>query len=462
MRYRQLTFDDTVTFLFFSAVFAAACLVPLQSDTWWHLRAGQEMWSRHFVMLTDEFSFTARGQYWPNHEWLGDVLLFAGYRVGGLPGVTVLAAFCLTTATALSWKLMAASARLNILLMAVAIPSLVFVWTVRPLVFSMLLVMIVLQLGLKSIYWPMPFLFVLWANLHGGVALGLVVLGALAVADAYLGGLSTVWKWGLRFASAFIGTLLTPLGVRLWTTIPNSIHKSVANGIQEWKPAVFGWRDAPFWALAAVLVILTATRFRKPVTRDRAGVTFVALALLPLAVRYSRNITPFVLAALPAISHNLSAIGWDLPRQPERREHYRANFVLVSIAAIACVLVVAFAWRQPLPRLQWRPVSPAVIAAVESCPGSMYNRFDDGGYLIWFAPRVPVFVDNRQDPFPLEFLQEHLHSEGSGQFEPVFQRYAITCAFLPHVSPTAHRLREARWPVDAEDDRWVVFHRPRK
>jgi hypothetical protein len=456
----RLTFDHTVTFLFFTALVAAACLVPLQSDTWWHLRAGQEMWSRHFVMLADEFSFTANGQYWPNHEWLGDVLLFAAYWAGGLPGVTLLAAACLTTATALSWKLMPASARLNILLMAVAIPALVFVWTVRPLVFSMLLLMIVLQLGLKSIYWPMPFVFVLWANLHGGVALGLVVLGALALADAYLHGVSTVWKWGVRLASAFVGTLLTPLGVGLWTTIPNSIHKSVANGIQEWRPAMLGWRDAPFWALAVVLVILTAAKFRKPMTRDRAAVTFVALALLPLAVRYRRNITPFVLAALPAISHNLWAIGWDLPRQAERRQHYRANLMLVSIAVVTCVLVVAFSWSKPLPRLQWRPVSPAVIAAVESCPGRIYNRFDDGGYLIWFAPRVPVFVDNRQDPFPLEFLQEHLHSESSGQFEPVFQHYRITCAFLPHVSPTARRLREAGWRTDLEDDRWIVLRRP--
>jgi hypothetical protein len=117
-------------------------------------------------------------------------------------------------------------------------------------------------------------------------------------------------------------------------------------------------------------------------TRDRAALTFVALALLPLAIRYSRNITPFVLVALPAISHNLWAIGWDLRTQPGRREHYHANLVLVSVAAVTCVLVVAFAWSKPLPRLQWRPVSPAVIAAVESCRGPIYNRFDDGGYLI--------------------------------------------------------------------------------
>ena len=64
---------------------AMACLMPMQNDTWWHLRAGQEMWTRGMVMLTDEFSFTAYGAEWPNHGWGSEVIFYALYFVGGLP-----------------------------------------------------------------------------------------------------------------------------------------------------------------------------------------------------------------------------------------------------------------------------------------------------------------------------------------------------------------------------------------
>jgi hypothetical protein len=79
------------------------------------------------------------------------------------------------------------------------------------------------------------------------------------------------------------------------------------------------------------------------------------------------------------------------------------------------------------------------------------------------APRlgsVPVFVDNRQDPYELPFLQEHLPSEQSGAYEPVFAKYSIQCAFLPPQSPTAQRLLSRGWTVTAQDSRWVMLQQP--
>ena len=39
---RNLTFDHLATIVFFILVATIACLMPIQSDTWWQLRAGQE------------------------------------------------------------------------------------------------------------------------------------------------------------------------------------------------------------------------------------------------------------------------------------------------------------------------------------------------------------------------------------------------------------------------------------
>ena len=83
-----MTFDRFATALFFVAVAATACLMPAQSDTWWQLRAGQYMLTTGIVPLRDTFSHSVNGGYWPNHEWLSQVILYGVYRIGGLPGLT--------------------------------------------------------------------------------------------------------------------------------------------------------------------------------------------------------------------------------------------------------------------------------------------------------------------------------------------------------------------------------------
>ena len=65
----RFTFDRLQTTLLFVAIATAACLMPAQHDTWWLLRAGHDMWAAGHVLLTDTFSHTVHGAFWPNHEW---------------------------------------------------------------------------------------------------------------------------------------------------------------------------------------------------------------------------------------------------------------------------------------------------------------------------------------------------------------------------------------------------------
>ena len=450
------TFAHLTTAVFFIAVAASACLMPLQNDTWWHLRAGEEMWSRRAVILVDEFSFTAAGRYWPNHEWLSEVFMYLAFAAGGLRGLTLLAAGCVTLAIALSWRLMRGTSAAKLLLMALGTTSLVLVWAPRPHVFTLVLLMSVLHLALRRLYWPLPLLFAVWANLHGGVALGLVALGGIALSDGYLFGVSRALRLGPWIGLCFVATLLTPLGVDLWRTIPESINKSVANGISEWRPPQVGLRDLGFWLTAALFLAVLARRWKTLTTPETHALPVVAVLLLPLALRYSRNITPFVLVALPALSQ---MIQWpsSLTAQHRGRERRGVNAVLACAFLAAGVTLVLKTWAGPSPRLKWQPVSLPVLEGVRTCDGRLYNRFDDGGYLIWFARHVPVFVDSRQDPYPLEFLQEHLHNEQTGEFKSVFAKYGITCAFLPRLSPTAISLQANGWRVTASDEQWLVL-----
>ena len=77
----------------------------MQADTWWQLRAGRDMWLSQRVLLTDVYSHTAYGSFWPNHEWLAEVIYYAMYRVGGLPMVTLFATALIAGGWAITWRL---------------------------------------------------------------------------------------------------------------------------------------------------------------------------------------------------------------------------------------------------------------------------------------------------------------------------------------------------------------------
>jgi hypothetical protein len=82
--WRAITFDQLAVAALFVVLFARACHAPAQNDTWWHLRAGQDIW-RGLLPTVERWSFTARGHAWPDHEWLSEVLFDAVHRIGGMP-----------------------------------------------------------------------------------------------------------------------------------------------------------------------------------------------------------------------------------------------------------------------------------------------------------------------------------------------------------------------------------------
>jgi hypothetical protein len=163
-----------------------------------------------------------------------------------------------------------------------------------------------------------------------------------------------------------------------------------------------------------------------------------------------------MLVAIPALTCNLA--GW-LARASARRtrENPTLNAWVFVACALVCVTIVAVAWSGPAPRLKWRPLPEAVAAEVQACGDRVYNTYPDGGYLIWFAPRTRVFIDSRQDPYPVPFVQEYIELERTGDYQRVFERYGIRCAMLPDSSATAKRLQADGWRTRVKLQGWVVL-----
>ena len=467
---RGLSFSRLVTGLLFTAIVLTACLMPAQSDTFWHLRAGQDFWRTHRVPLVEAYSHTAAGRFWPNHEWLWQAAAYALYRVGGMPLLAGAAALIVTTAFALAYRLMVGSVLTRFALVVVAVPVSACVWALRPQIASLALLAALVTLLARERWRWVPLLFLLWANVHGAVALGGAVLVAVTALAGWRAraGAPEVPRRALTRAALTPGcaatTLLTPLGPRLWTFVFQSIPRSRQVMINEWMPAYpRGPVEIAFWVLALAFVVLLLRRWRALRTWTDVAVVASALVLLPLAVRAVRNIPPFLLLAIPAASRLLGD-GFHLSRRAappaETPERPILNLALLGFLALFGAATIAFAWAVRLPMLGWDPLSPAAIATVRACPGPLYNRYGDGGFVIWFVPETPVFVDSRQDPYPASFVLETVLNDSHATPDALIARYGIRCVFLPHKSESVPVLERAGWRPRFADERWTVLSQP--
>ena len=182
-------------------------------------------------------------------------------------------------------------------------------WAPRPQVLSLLLLALTMWLVCGRRYFWLPIVFLLWANLHGAVVMGVLVLAAALIATVV--GESASHLPGLAFAVCGLSADDVGDSARLdvldGDTAVSRTH-STARDIQEWSPPRLATLSLiPFWLIAVVLVGLTFARIRR-LSRDveacRRGYLTVcscALGLLPLAFTAARNVPPFLLLAVPAM-----------------------------------------------------------------------------------------------------------------------------------------------------------------
>jgi hypothetical protein len=459
---RGLTFSELWVGLVFVAIAALACLSPAQSDTFWALRAGEDIWRSGKIPLVDTYSYTAAGRHWPNHECLWQALAYALHRLGGFPLLTAAVAAMLTLAYAIAYRLMAGSIRLRLALLAVGLPLGTIGWSLRPQVASLLLLAVLLWLLVRGRYWLIPLLFGLWANVHGGVVLGGLVM-VMATAAALCQDRRRFWRLALATALGGLATLLTPLGLGLWDYVIHRVLLSRHAGISEWAPLRLGTKEGiVFFALALAFSILVVRRWRKVAAWPDRVLAVVALAFLGAAARHVRNVTPFLLVALPAASrlHPAASIR-AIVTEDEGSQPARAYLVMLLAGAILAGGAIVLSWSTPIKRLGWRPISAGVQSVIEACPEPLYNSYELGGVLEWFVRSRRVFIDSRQDPYPPEFVAADRQVEEGGDHRALFDRYGFQCAVLAADAKLASRLRAAGWIPRYQDSQWVVLARAR-
>lgn len=484
-----MNFRRAVPVITFIALFAMAVRVSIDTDTWWHLRAGEWMVANRAIPVRDPFSLTRYDAPWIDHGWMSELAMYFTFRGFGLAGLNVFTAVMVTAAFAFVWRVMEGRLILRAFLLLLAAAVSGVYWSARPQIVSFTLSGLCLLLleraraGHPKGLWFIPPVMALWANVHGGFAIGLILVAFYALGDFIEGTiplilrremLRQVWsrwrrvwlRWLLLILACIAAISLNPYGPSLLTyPFKTTSIQALQNYIQEWQsPDFHQLQVQPFlWMLGLTVLSFIVSRRRVHPTEF---ILFAGLAYMGFAA--GRNIALFGLAVAPVLArHADSAIdvvsegatkGDELPERFTRW----INLSLVVLVAIGALVKIS----APLSTSQIQSVidrqepTGAVAYIQEHGPdGPLFNEYNWGGYILWsLYPVYPSFVDGRTDLFDDEILGEYVRAwRADPGWEQVFTRWGIRLALLEPSSPLVRALKDTGWSTLYQDQQAVIL-----
>lgn len=477
---KWLTIERTTYLITLALLFAIASRVPLDTDTWWHIRSGEHTLSQGMI-YQDPFSHTQDGERWINHSWGAQIVLYGAYQVAGNVGLALYTAILAVAGMAFLLPICAGNIYLRAFLLALSASTASVFWSARPQMFSFFFSAVALYLLFqhrKTPSWRI-LLFVpmmwLWANLHAGYSIGFIFWGAFLVGETLnrmlnMGETRLSWRGIgalLGVGGAALGVLvLTPYGLDTLRVPFETVGMDVLRQyIQEWNSPNFQRRET--WMFILMVVALLWSGWISRLAFDWTHF-FLASGTLFMALLYGRNIAVFAVASVPLLSqfihHALTERGWVLvPRKPTPRSA-RLNAILLGIVFFGvAVYVVGMVWSPTLiekAQRDYLPVEAVAYLRENPAQNNLLNGYNWGGYLMFALPEMPVFIDGRTDLYG-EFVREWLYIINlTGDWRADLDRYGINTVFIERGIALDYALRtETEWEQVYGDDLAVIYAR---
>ena len=492
-----------VVLITFLAVFAMAARISLDSDTWWHLRAGQWIVETRAVPRVDPFSYTRLGESWQYPGWLVQLPLFLIYDLFGPGGLNVWTAAMVTLTFGLIWQTLSGGVFLRAFVTILAVTASGVYWAARPYMVTFLLSAAYLLIlenwrtgahshcdyrDIAKRLWLLPVLMIIWANSHGGFAVGFILWGVYFAGELFNfamkkwfpdGEQNSVTKAGRRaLALGGVGLFLcvavciNPHGpVMLLYPFKTVGIEALQSLIVEWQSPDFHQRNVqPFlW-----LLLLTFGAFGLSRKRN----TLVELLLISgfayLSFKAGRNIALFALVAPMVFTRHLSAflqeagqrLGIGAAGQTSASTspgQSRLNWILLGVLIIA----VGFKLTLVIPREvnqehfnETLPVEAVKIMRAAQPEGQIFNSYNWGAYLMWVLPEYLVFVDGRTDLFGDEIIGQWVQVvQAEEGWQQILDEWEVGAILLEPERPVVSQLETSDWRLLYQDELSVVYGR---
>lgn len=406
---------------FFLISFACAYYVsnaPIllgNTDLGWHLAAGDLIRAQGSVPFHDPWSFTSEGRQWYNLSWLWDVLASIVFQYASFAGLTFFVVTCgaiitgYLTFIVLSSGASATAACISVFSASLLYPSFATApnsyLAASPNTMTMLFCVIFYGECLRRTRWfLLPFIMLLWVNLHGGFLLGFPIIGVFCGAALLRRDWSGVKLYCLAGIGCLIAIFINPLGWHIYDGATATLGHFVQGYITEWLP----YSENLTWpgSIPGIIYILAfatlEVRYRVSCPMESRLLAWTFLFLGFYQFRYMSffflfSTVPLALSLTRLLRERLG--GFDIQRS-----------LLVAGAVGTCALPLTFAYMKPalgLPNMLSKQEASYIQAHFPDA--RLLNHWNVGGIFIFYTRgAIPVFVDGRAATvYPDDLLRDY-------------------------------------------------------
>jgi len=483
------------------------CFQVTDLDVGGHLTVGREILKTGKIPDRDFFTHTVRGNPYPVHQWIGEVVMFTIDHFAGANGLIAMRMAIVFAGTLLLYRLLrregapvVVACGILLLLLVAMRPRFFERPFLATLVFLPLLITWISDVreGRTRRLWPILPLMTLWGHVHSGVVFGvLYLLGTLAGeglkilvtgksrrAPEYQFFADPLDGWNYRrlalFSLAAIAlpyvtmAIVNPSGVKpLLLPFLFISNQNFTAMIQEYR-RVDLHIDWPFDLVAGATLFGCLLRPRRVDATDLLLATgFGIMAFLAV-----REILSFGIVAAPLLGKTWGHLAEDLfvaisPHEKYSPERTRRGFVLANTVEAATIVIVAAAcfaasvkatrgWIFPFgfgkdPRHY--PERAIDYLFAQNIRGPLFNTDLFASSLLWrdHGKRFPVFVDARLEAYPQDFWRDVYYRvlQAAPGWEEVLDHYQVQFALIRRQSgETDDRIGTALW----DDPKWGVVY----
>jgi len=455
-------------------LFASSSADP---DLFARVAMGHLTLSRSSVPLVDPFAFTETLPRWIDHEWLSGVAFYVTAVTCGDTGLiflklllATLATVCVVNASALYHVVMPS----RLVWVSVCLLHAASAWTstVRCQAFTYLFT--------PALYWAIieyrrsqnalplsltPLLAVAWVNMHGGYALGCVIIGLFVANEIYQRRFSwTVISVALGWALA---PTLTPYGFVVFVTFLFHALGMERPGIEEWLPL---HRDIESLTATAILCTpLAAGILLYRGRHDLFGLSLLAFSAY-CAFRHIRFLpffmvtaaifgAPYIHGAHEKLTERWRGLSWRLSRS--------GALALSICMALGSAQLIGFALNPASYRLRYDgyPVNAVEWLRRGGYHGRLLVDFNNGSFALWrLYPNFKVSVDGRyEETYPERTVRDNALALSPDQpgWEEALNRLNPTHILLsgrPNIEELAKRFG-AQWHLLYKDQTSAILAR---
>jgi hypothetical protein len=377
-------------------------------DLAYHVRLGEDMLRTGALIRTDTLSFSASGSPWTDQQWLAQILLAFGHRLGGWAALSAMRAAFVAAAVGLLWCTCRRRGAATPVAAGLAIGGFVLAYAnlgMRPQLLAVPLFAASLWAVVSRKEHPgwlavLPLAALLDANVHGSFPL-IVLLGALATAEDVLDR-ERAWRRTAAWTGvALLATFLTPFGAGAWAYVVDvATDPQIRAAVTEWAPLR---ADDPTGILVIASVLaLTVVVARRPERVAWRDLLWLGAFLIPTFLTQRSAIWWAFVA--PAV-----AAGWLRPsaqprRAPKAGTDGSALPARVVVGSMAVAIMFALPWVRGVDEAAaLDDAPPGITQAIRAtlAPGTRLLAHQPwGSWFTYAIPEVPIFVDSRIELYP--------------------------------------------------------------